>query len=168
MAFHAQRKAMYWFLMCTCDEGVSRSDPPFMPSVLQFSYVNPGKQSPARSPNTALAMQIQLLSTYHPQFGWQVQYFLTLYSDQSLDSCRHDSELLYGNDGFLMAKPRFAFLARISHRARRGRESGQDVKVAASKIHIFFAKTFLIAGPLNYALRARNTALASDFDLRPI
>ena len=79
-------------------------------------------------------MQIQLLSTYHPQFGWQVQYFLTLYSDQSLNSFRRDSEFLYGNEGFPMAKLRFALLTRISHRARRGPESGQDVKV------MFFTK----------------------------
>ena len=67
-----------------------------------------------------------------------------------------------------MAKPRFAFLARISHRARRGPEFGQDVKVAAQKVQMFFANNCLITGPLKYALRGRNTAPASDFDPRPI
>ena len=76
-------------------------------------------------------MQNQLLSRYHPQFRWQVQYFLTLYLDQSLKSFRHDSEFLYGNDCFPMGKLRFAFFTRISHSARRGRESGQDAKIAA-------------------------------------
>ena len=75
-------------------------------------------------------MQMQLLSTYHLQFDWQAQYFVNLYSNQSRNSCRHDSEALYENESFPMAKPRFALLPRIKHRARRGPESGQDVQMA--------------------------------------
>ena len=86
-------------------------------------------QSHARSRNTAPAMQIQLLSTYHVQFGWQAQYFLNLYSNQSRNSSRHDAEALYENERFVMAKPGFASLPRIKHRVRRGPESGQEAQM---------------------------------------